>query len=196
MFYTQKGLKVRLNAEFIKEYLDVDFDTFSCWLEFFETSRALWSMIVFYLLLFFVPNTPIGMCESGAILLLLYILLEGNLYFSPNILDNLVMSSFGWLYSIYLFLWKFFIPPIVAVVLVIVAKNYYVLLAFLLAKALGTVIFFITDRIISKKYNLTMTGLEFYAFKILSYFSNDNIDFKKYIDIYKLRFSDPLQNNT
>lgn len=188
MFYTHNGLKVRLNAEFIKEYLDVDFDTFSCWLEFFETSRALWSMITFYFLLFVTPNTPIGMCKAGAVFLLIYIILEGKLYFAPNSVDNFVMLIFGWLYSVYLFLWKFFIPPILAVVLVIVTKNYYVLLAFLLAKVLGGSYFFITDRIISKKYNLTMTGLEFFAFKILSYFGNNNIGFKKYIDIYKQQY--------
>lgn len=185
MFYTHSGLKVRLKPEFIMEYLDVDFDTFSCWLEFFEASRSLWSMLAFYFLLFIAPNTPIGMCEAGVTFLLIHIMLEGNLYFTPCIVDSIFMLIFGWLHIIYLFLWRFFIPPIVAVVLVIVTKNYYVLLAFLLAKALGTVIFFITDRIISKKYNLTMTGLEFFAFKILSYFGNDNIGFKTYIDIYK-----------
>lgn len=190
MFYTHNGLKVRLSPEFIIEHLDVEFHTFSCWLEFFNTSRALWSMIAFYFLLFVTPNTPIGMCKAGAAFLLIYIILEGNLYFTPCIFDSIFVLIFGWLHSIYLFLWKFFIPPIVAVVLVIITKNYYVLLAFLLAKALGAAIFFITDRAVSKRYNLTMTGLEFFAFKLLDYFSNDELGFKKYIDLYKQQFSE------
>ena len=182
-FMTHNGLKVRLNHDFCAQYMDEE--NILPWyisIEAFDSLRGVLSIIT-AIVMMFNHTSPL---YSGVIILLIYLL---GYYISQSFFEMALLNMvYGFFYMIYSQVARFFIPYIALVVISIITKEYYILLSFIVARITGFVVSstinIVRAKYYYKKYGIYLGDVEITAIKLLQFYSDKDVTFKKWIKEY------------
>lgn len=182
-FKTPNGLKVRLNPYFCFKYLEeknIQFWFLS--IEAFDELRGFLSVLSLILTMIN-HRSPV---YSGLTIAIMYLY---GYYISQSFWGMALLNMiYGPIYMIYSFLSRFFIQYIAIVVLLIITKEYWLLLSFIVARIvcffLVTIINITRSKQLLKKYGVYLGDVEITAIKLLQFYSDKSINYEQWIKEY------------
>ena len=182
-FMTHNGLKVRLNYDFCARYIKED-----CILPWFTSIEAFDSLryilsIITTITMMLKHEAPL---YSGGMIAIMYFF---GYYISQSFFQmSLFNLLYGIFYMIYSKLDRLFIPYIALIVISLITKEYFILLAFIIARMGCFLILFVVNIIrldyYNKKYGVYLGDVEVTAAKLINLYSDGYISFKKWLKEY------------
>lgn len=191
-FKTPRGLKVRLNPNFVTSLItkELNLQSYFSVLDYVVSSISLICTIFFFIFVFKLPNTIHGMILTIEFLFILRVIGEIRIFFDISIVENFLLPVTGPICELYSAIYKFFIPPIAMIVCTIITGNYYIFAGFIISKILSTIFSSITNILVSnyinKKYGFSAWNIEVLALKLLNTYNDEKklYSFRDWCSIY------------
>lgn len=187
-FMTHNGLKVRLNHEYcISDMTDEAILAWYTSIEAFDSLRSVLAIIVS----FFSLAVGLSPINSAFIICVAYLI---GYWISQSFFYMVILNLiYGYFYMLYQFMGKFFIQYVALIIYAIIKKDYWFLVAYIVARVACYIILHLLSlpygRYIYKKYGVIITDVEVTAIKLLKFYSENGKNFKNWLANYS-RFMD------